>query len=116
MKYVINPISRLCTANCIFYDLYSNKLTCLELAKRAEKSIYDYANANNKKSIIGGEITVLQIRDNGEHKWLIHSPRFCHKWVNLNDFAKAYKEHKIKIVPVSDSCKYKLDSWLLPHP
>lgn len=97
--YIKNPKSSLSPAPDDFRASYSDTLSCLELAKRAEKSIYDYAKDNDKEDIIGGNIIVLQIMSDNSHKWLLHSPKYTRKWITLNDFEKDYRNGKIKMTP-----------------
>jgi hypothetical protein len=112
--YVKNPKSSFISAPPDYFrPHYSDTLSCFQLAKIAEKSIYEYAEKQNFTDIIGGEIMVIQLNKDNSHKWLLHSPKYARKWSRTADFDKDYKAGKIKITPAKG--KTEKDIYNLFH-
>lgn len=96
----------ICSDKCDFSNHYNASLTCKDLGKIAEKSIYAYAKLKNMESTIGGDVSVLKITENS-FEWLQNKPVYKYNFVN--EIVNDCKIGKIKYKLTNPSNQVLLD-------
>lgn len=103
---------------CDFGKVYSEKLTCKEMAPLMEKSILNYARKYHLKHTIGAPIMILKIASDNSFSWMLNKPAMSPQ-LNLSDLYNDYLAKKLRFKFQSDSDRVNFNKnvklWFSNH-